>query len=153
MPTLNNPAAPPEVPIREKRSGGRARGIGTHDALQLVRLVQHGFPFSRLASFQKATQFPWDTIARLVAIPPRTIARRQSQGRLRPDESDRVWRAAALFDRTVDLFEGDVAAARRWLQAPQAGLGGQTPLDFASTEVGAREVERLLGRLEDGVFA
>jgi putative toxin-antitoxin system antitoxin component (TIGR02293 family) len=96
---------------------------------------------------------PWEKIARFVAIPQRTLSRRQSEGKLQPDESDRVWRASAIFDMAVDLFEGDVAAARQWLQAPQSALGGEMPLDFASTEVGAREVENLIGRLEHGVFA
>jgi len=51
----------------------------------------------------------------------------------------------------VDLFEGDTVAAMKWLQSPQAGLGGEIPLEFASTEVGMREVENLIGRLEYGV--
>ena len=36
---------------------------------------------------------------------------------------------------------------------PTAGLGGASPADMTSTEVGAREVERLIGRLEHGVFS
>jgi uncharacterized protein (DUF2384 family) len=35
----------------------------------------------------------------------------------------------------------------------QKGLGGKTPLEYADTEPGAREVEDLLGRLEHGVFS
>ena len=62
-------------------------------------------------------------------------------------------RASTIFDMAVEMFEGDMRAARKWLETPQPGLGGETPLDFASTEVGAREVENLIGRLEHGVFA
>ena len=136
-----------------RRPGVRTLGLPGDDALQIVRQVQAGFTFSRLAKFQRATELPWETMARFVAIPQRTITRRQSQGRLQPDESDRVWRASAIFDMTVDLFEGDVAAARQWLLTPQKGLEGAIPLEFAATEVGAREVENLIGRLEHGVFA
>jgi uncharacterized protein (DUF2384 family) len=32
-------------------------------------------------------------------------------------------------------------------------LGGRSPLDFAQTEPGAREVENVIGRLEHGVFS
>jgi putative toxin-antitoxin system antitoxin component (TIGR02293 family) len=116
-------------------------------------LVRAGFPYRKLAEFQEATELPWTEISRFVAIPPRTLTRRQNEGKLQPDESDRVWRASTIFDKAVDLFEGDMPAARKWLQTPQAALGGETPLDFASTEVGAREVENLIGRLEHGVFA
>ena len=42
---------------------------------------------------------------------------------------------------------------RRWLASPQVGLGGAIPLEFAETEVGAREVENLLGRIEYGVYS
>jgi putative toxin-antitoxin system antitoxin component (TIGR02293 family) len=83
----------------------------------------------------------------------RTLARRQSEGKLRPDESDRLFRASALFEKAIDLFEGDVTAAGRWLQAPQEALSNRTPLELASTDVGAREVENLILRLEHGVFS
>jgi putative toxin-antitoxin system antitoxin component (TIGR02293 family) len=136
----------------KSRPGVRTLGINTGDLLQIVRLVQAGFPFSRLARFQKATELPWEKVARFVSIPQRTLTRRQSEGRLQPDESDRVWRASKIFDMALELFEGDLAAARQWLQTPQAGLGGEVPLEFASTEVGAREVENLIIRLQHGVF-
>ncbi|HWH91978.1 MAG TPA: MbcA/ParS/Xre antitoxin family protein, partial [Candidatus Binatia bacterium] len=32
------------------------------------------------------------------------------------------------------------------------GLGGAVPLDYASTETGAREVEDLLGRIKYSVY-
>ena len=41
---------------------------------------------------------------------------------------------------------------RRWLRSPALGLGGAVPLEF-KTEVGAREVENLLGRIEHGVYS
>lgn len=130
----------------------RQLGIDTNDPVKVVRSVRAGFPFKRLTRFQKTTQLPWTEISRFVDISPRTLSRRQSSGRLRPDESDRILRASNVFALAVRLFEGDRTAARKWLQTPQPGLGGEKPLDFASTEVGAREVEHLIGRLEHGVF-
>jgi putative toxin-antitoxin system antitoxin component (TIGR02293 family) len=134
------------------RSGATQLGIKTGDPVKLVRLIRAGFPFSSVARLQEVTELSWNQISQFVGIPQRTLTRRQSEGRLQPDESDRVWRAASLFRKAVDLFEGDAEVARQWLVSPQAGLGGETPLDFASTEVGAREVENLIGRLEHGVF-
>jgi putative toxin-antitoxin system antitoxin component (TIGR02293 family) len=40
-----------------------------------------------------------------------------------------------------------------WLNSPNHGLGGRTPLQMAQTEAGSREVENLIGRLEHGVFS
>jgi putative toxin-antitoxin system antitoxin component (TIGR02293 family) len=58
-----------------------------------------------------------------------------------------------LFANTLELFEGDRDAATDWLTTAQPALGGIVPLDLAKSEVGAREVERLVGRLEHGVFS
>jgi putative toxin-antitoxin system antitoxin component (TIGR02293 family) len=152
MPLTEMPATRREPPRQMQGFVHRQLKIGAGDTAQIVKLVRAGFPYKRLATFQKATKLPWADVSRFVAIPTRTLTRRQSEGKLQPDESDRVWRAVTIFDKAVELFEGDDAAARKWLQSPQPALGGETPLDFASTEVGAREVEHLIGRLEHGVF-
>ena len=136
------------APRKPAIGGIRSVGVG-----ELVRLVKAGLPFDRLVKFQKAAGISMDVVARLAGIPRRTLARRQDEGRLRPDESDRVLRLSTLFDLATDLFEGDTEGARRWLESPQAGLGGEVPFEFASTEVGAREVENLILRLEHGVIA
>ncbi len=54
--------------------------------------------------------------------------------------------------KAAEVMEGE-EPARRWLTSPQVGLGGAVPLDYAETEVGAREVEDLLGRIEYGVYS
>ena len=48
---------------------------------------------------------------------------------------------------------GDAEAARGWLGKPQKVLGGAVPWDLARTELGAREIETAIGRIEHGVFA
>lgn len=133
--------------------GARPLGLSAAGASEMVLQVQAGFAFSRLEKFQKATLLPWATIAHLVGIPQRTLTRRQAEGRLTAEESDRVLRASRVFDLAVDLFDGEVPAARQWLLNSQPGLDGAIPLEYASTEVGAREVENLIGRLEHGVIA
>ena len=54
--------------------------------------------------------------------------------------------------KAVEVMESE-ENARKWLASPQAGLGGAVPLEYAETEVGAREVEDLLGRIEYGVYS
>jgi putative toxin-antitoxin system antitoxin component (TIGR02293 family) len=73
-------------------------------------------------------------------------------GRLGAAESDRVVRFARLMGKAAEVMESE-ENARRWLTSPQFGLGGAVPLDYAETEVGAREVEDLLGRIEYGVYS
>jgi putative toxin-antitoxin system antitoxin component (TIGR02293 family) len=63
-----------------------------------------------------------------------------------------VVRYARLLGRAAVVMES-LENGRRWLASPQVGLGGEVPLSFAQTEVGAREVEDLLGRIEYGVYS
>ena len=117
--------------------------------------VREGRPPAGLAQFQRVTRLPLAQLCRLIAIGELRFTRQQveSLGQLRPKGAARLHRAYALFRQALNLPAGDVAGAGKWLQSPQRGLGGQTPLDAASTVQGALEVERLIGQLEHGVFA
>lgn len=130
---------------------GRRGGFRGRDVRDLMGRVRAGFRFSELADFQKESALPWESVARVVQIPERTLARRRGEGRLLPEESDRVLRLFRLFEMATELFEGDKEAARKWMGSAQPALSGETPWDYASTEVGAREVENVIVRLEHGV--
>ena len=52
----------------------------------------------------------------------------------------------------LELFEGDAAAARRWFYTPAKASGGERPITLARTDLGTREVEALIDRLEQGVL-
>jgi putative toxin-antitoxin system antitoxin component (TIGR02293 family) len=140
-------------PHRPRSPKGRLQRSASSDVRDLIRQVEAGFPFTVLEDFQRASGLALGQIALLLRIPPRTLIRRRASGKLAPDESERLLRISALFDDAVRLFEGDVSAARLWMTNPKKGLGGETPLNFARTEIGAREVESLIGRLEHGVFS
>ena len=64
---------------------------------------------------------------------------------------DRLVRTASLMARAVEVLE-DERAAVRWLRSPQRALAGAVPLELAETDVGARAVDTLLGRMEHGVY-
>jgi putative toxin-antitoxin system antitoxin component (TIGR02293 family) len=61
-------------------------------------------------------------------------------------------RISGIFEKAVELFNGDVAEAVAWLRRPRRALANHTPLAYTGTELGAREVESLIGQLEYGVF-
>ena len=144
-----------KVPGRiRSRSRGRSVGLSAgSDVREVVRSVEAGFPFAAIEKFQRVSGLSVAQIAALVRMPPRTLARRRARGRLGPDESERLLRIATVFEQALDLFEGDAKAAKNWLTTPKKALGGAIPLEFARTEIGAREVESLIGRLEHGVFS
>lgn len=128
-------------------------GLRPLDTPALLQTVRDGLAFTALERFQRALGFSPEQVTRLIQLAPRTLARRRHDGRLRPDESDRLLRAARVMARALQLFNGKWAAARRWLETAQPALGGVAPVELAETELGAREVEIALGRIEHGVFA
>jgi putative toxin-antitoxin system antitoxin component (TIGR02293 family) len=127
-------------------------GMKSDDPAVLVDRIRKGLPTSAIDRFQKFTGLSTEEITQLVGIPMRSLSRRKALGRLSPHQSDRLVRAANVFERAVSLFDGDVDAASHWLRAPQRAFGGETPIFMAQTDLGAREVETLIFRLEDGIF-
>ena len=127
-------------------------GLKPQETHSLIGLVEKGFSFREVEHLRQNTRLSADEFYALVQINPRTLSRRKESSRLLPDESDRLLRASRVFGRTVDLFEGDVEGALRWLRASHKALGAETPLRLSRTEVGAREVERLIGQIEYGVY-
>ena len=128
-------------------------GLSAANTSELIQQVERGFSYKTLHTLQSRSGLPEADLADLVGIPWRTLARRKAQGKFTPEESERLLRLGTVFELAVELFEGDNAGALRWLTAPRRALGGKTPLAYARTELGAREVENLIGRMEHGVFA
>lgn len=135
------------------RLHGSSLGVTAANPGELIRQVERGFSYKTLRALESRSGIAASRIASIIGIPERTLARRRASGKLTPDESERLLRISAVFEDAVDLFEGDVAAAVNWLTAPRKALGNQLPLAFSRTELGAREVENLIGRLQQGVFS
>lgn len=128
-------------------------GLRTFDSAGLRERIEAGLSYQSLERFQAKMALPTSELAELLRIRTRTLSRRKEEGKLQPDESDRLLRVSRLLGRALDLFEGDLGMARDWLSSPQHALGGATPLELARTDVGVREVEELIGRLEFGIVS
>jgi putative toxin-antitoxin system antitoxin component (TIGR02293 family) len=132
---------------------GRTLGLKASSSGDLIRQVRRGFSFHALLDLESRSGVSLSEIASIIDLPPRTLARRKSSGRLSSDESEKLLRLSAVFEQAVDLFEGDGTSALKWLTTPKKVLESQTPLAYSRTELGAREVQNLMGRLEHGVFS
>lgn len=132
----------------KKRSPGKA----ARSTAEIARQVRAGLPVSALFALKEKLDLSNEALAPIVGLSLATLNRRRAGERLNPVHGDRVMRYLRLFDRACEVM-GTAGYAREWLKTPQAALGGSTPLDFALTEVGAREVEDLLGRIEHGVYS
>jgi putative toxin-antitoxin system antitoxin component (TIGR02293 family) len=118
----------------------------------LIEIIQSGLPVGELEVLRESLDLPMEKLAPRLGLSKATLHRRKTSGKLDPGESDRVVRFARLVGKAVEVLESR-DNARKWLTSPQVGLGGAVPIDYAMTEVGAREVEDLLGRIEYGVYS
>lgn len=127
-------------------------GIDTVDNLKLAKKVESGLPFDAFERVGRVSGLSMESLRTAVRIAPRTLTRRRQENKLSPEESDRLVSVSRLLSLAVELFEGDVRAGLGWFRSKNRALGGISPLEAAATEVGSREVEMLIGRLEHGVF-
>jgi putative toxin-antitoxin system antitoxin component (TIGR02293 family) len=117
-----------------------------------IERIHAGLNFSAVQNLQKALDVPLEQLARVLGMSRATLHRRKIQGKIDKEESEKLVRYQRLLKKAEDVF-GDPASAREWLTHKQAGLGNAVPLEFARTEIGAREVDNLLGRIEYGVYS
>lgn len=131
------------------------RLVGIRAGKSLALAVEEGLPVRAIESLRDALHLEKAKTLRLLRISPSTLSRRENSRskRLEADESDRVVRFGRLLALAIALMEGDADAARRWLNAPDEALEGHSPLDYSRTEAGFREVERLIHRIEHGVYS
>ena len=123
------------------------------DVPTLIKAASAGLSWNSVKKFLGATGFSQKQLANYLDIPERTFARRRETGSLDRRESEKLLRLAEIWEAGLDLFDGDETRTREWLVAPAFGLGNVSPLDYARTEFGGREVRALIGRIAGGVFS
>jgi len=119
---------------------------------KLIKALKAGLPVRELDDLRTHLGLPMEKLVPMLGISKATLHRRKNAGKLGAAESDRVVRLARLLGMAAAVMES-LENGRLWLKSPQVGLGGAIPLEYAETEVGAREVEDLLGRIEYGVYS
>lgn len=123
------------------------------DPAAIVDRILNGLPVVEFDALRELLGLTVEEMARKIGISVATLSRRRQHSEpLDPGHGDRIMRYARLYWLAVELHDGDAATARAWLRRPAIGLKGRTPLDFAESETGGREVEYLIGRIEHGVY-
>lgn len=131
---------------------GYSKAWSAVSSSHLIPRIREGLPFQELEQLRIGLDQSMERLIPLLGISKATLHRRKAGGRLDTAESDRVVRYARLLGQAAGVMES-IESGRRWLASPQVGLGGAVPLEYAQTEVGAREVENLLGRIDYGVYS
>src|SRR5437867_11453477 len=111
--------------------------------------IREGFPQKVIEELMQAADLSIKDLAACLDLSPRSLQRRRREGRLAPYESDRLYRLARIIALAKSSLGGR-GSATRWLKRPNRALGGQAPLAVIDTELGARNVENVLGRIAFG---
>ena len=139
-------------PFNRARVDFELGDLGKLSVEEAARVVSEGIPAKMAKEFARKVEITVEELAELLRSTPRTLSRRFLDGRLEGHESERLWELARLFDQAVEVFESPERAVQ-WLRSPIAALRYQTPLEYARTTPGIRELEKVLGRIEHGLFA
>ncbi len=114
--------------------------------------VRAGLPYASLEAVMGKFALARTEAAAAIDLPQRTIARRKKERRLRAGESDRLFRLARIAAQAAAVL-GSEENAGRWLHRPNRALGNYTPLELLDSDIGARQIEALLGRIEHGLLS
>lgn len=121
-----------------------------HGVAGVVRALRDGLPTSRVDALASVLGVSRARAAGFLGVSASTLARRRRAGRLTLSESERAYRIGRLVERATEGF-GSADVGAEWLKRPNWALGGELPLDYAGTEPGALEVDRVIGRIEHGI--
>ena len=122
------------------------------DETDLRKALRNGFPYASFEALLEVLDLRSRDLAKLVGVAARTLARRRTNNQLSPIESDRLYRVAYITRLAADAL-GSLDKARAWLHEENQALGGGSPVSFLDTEIGERQVEELLNRVNYGIFS
>jgi len=111
--------------------------------------IREGFPPAVVEELMRTSGLTLKELASALDLSPRSLQRRRRSGRLARYESDRLYRLARIV-AIASEYLGDHERALRWLKRPNRALGGLAPVAAIDTELGARQVENILGRIAFG---
>jgi putative toxin-antitoxin system antitoxin component (TIGR02293 family) len=137
--------------IVDALGGQEVGGRPVRSPEDLNEWIRRGLPFDSLGKVMERFELNRDEVSSALDLPPRTLARRKQERRLSPNESDRLFRLVRIATQAAEVLGEE--KGKRWLHTANRALGGVTPLELLDTDLGARQVEEVLGRIEHGVYS
>ena len=117
----------------------------------LMKLVEEQLPTQAVDALRQSGLTDEEVYS--LVVPRRTLSHRRARREaLSRDESDRVVRVARVVALCEAVF-GERLRSWKWLRDAKRQFQGRAPLDLLATEAGARLVEELLYRIDEGMAA
>lgn len=137
----------PAEQIAKVLGGRRVLGRAVRSMRELDVIVREGIPKVALDTFIATLTPPHSGASTRVQLRNKIVPRAtfQRSNRLSQRVGETTERLARLYALTLSVFQ-DGEAATHFLMAPHPELEGRAPFDVALTEIGGREVERIIER-------
>ncbi len=129
--------------------GEQILGRALSNDREMREAIREGFPPAVVEELMRTSGLTLKELASALDLSQRSLQRRRQSGRLARYESDRLYRLARIV-ALANEYLGDHERAIHWLKRPNHALGGIAPVEAIDTELGARQVENILGRIAYG---
>lgn len=91
-------------------------------------------------------------MAAAIGLSPSYLHRLKIEQRISQDASERLSLLENLLQHALNTFDGRPTTVLGWLRSPLRELEFQTPLQTLDTVTGYTLVDRVLGRIDHGIF-
>jgi len=119
--------------------------------LDYLAATNRGIPKLAIHNLAEAIDVPMKDMATLLNVSYKTLGRKKKTDTLDSLSSSLSIELANTVAKGLSVFE-DMDKFSRWLQKENRALQGQRPFDLLNTPTGIKMVNKLLGRIEEGVY-
>jgi len=127
-----------------------AHTLDAMDDAERIESIKLGFDIDWADAAKQAFGLPAQDMVELLNLSSATYERRRKDAKpLNVTASERLERIASVALLAARVFE-DEDAASTWMARPNPALAGATPVMHCDTDIGARQVRRILHALEWG---
>ena len=139
------------------------RAVAGASPMEIVEIERQGVLGAFIKDLSKRMEVPTSRIFTILGVPKATAEKKAAAGEL---VSGSGGQAAVGMIRLLgiahDIVSNSTAAEAKtfdaarwlgkWIERPQAALGGRKPADLIDTPTGVEVVARLLGSVESGAY-
>jgi uncharacterized protein (DUF2384 family) len=156
-------AIPAAGPVAYKGLDSFVRVIASATPYQLVEYERHGVNGKFLRDLSKRMEIPQLHVFEMIGVPKATAEKKVAAGEIISGSGGQAAIGMAkLIARAEEIVANSTSPAAkgfdaakwlgRWLEIPQAALGGRKPSALLDTPTGLDVVLKLLGAIESGAY-
>ncbi len=116
-----------------------------------IQRIKRGLPITFFNSICKDIELNENRLASIIKTSASTLTIRKKEGVFSLSESERLLRIRLIYNKALEVFENE-KVVQKWLKNPYWLIDNIAPIDYLDTEIGGREIEKILHHLKNGLF-